>query len=101
MDHLTFSGSAYCGDFNSLLRDALKHLEDLGYNPGTVANYRNTWKEFRNFAKQCSETETFSTDMVQRFLESYGIFPEKPETGFTFRQRHVRNVMRGKCSRKR
>jgi site-specific recombinase XerD len=94
MDHLTFSGSAYCGDLDSLLRDALKHLEDLRYNSGTVANYRNTWKEFRNFTQQRSEAETYSTDMVQRFLDSYGISPEKAETGFTFRQRHVRNVMR-------
>lgn len=43
---------------------ALKHLKELGYSPGTVANYRNTWKVFQRFAQDREETETLSTDMV-------------------------------------
>ena len=94
MDHLSFSGSARCGGLDSLLMGALRHLEELGYSPGTVANYRNTWKEFQRFAQDRSETEAFSTDMVHQFLDSHGISSEKAEAGLTFRQRHVRTVMR-------
>jgi len=95
MDHLSFSGSAHCGGLDSLLMDALKHLEDLSYSPGTVANYRNTWKEFQRFTQARSETGVFSTDMVHQFLEIHGIFLEKAESSLTFRQRHMRTVMRG------
>ena len=94
MDHLSSSGSTGCGGLDALLLGALKHLEGLGYSPGTVANYRNTWKEFQRFAQDHSETEVFSTDMVHHFLESNGISSEEAEAGLTFRQRHVRNVMR-------
>lgn len=94
MDHLSFSGSAHCGGLDSLLMGALVHLEELGYSPGTVANYRNTWKEFQCFAQDRSETEAFSTDMVRQFLESHGISSEKAEVGLTIRQRHLRTVMR-------
>jgi site-specific recombinase XerD len=94
MDHLSFSSSARCRGMDSLLMGALKHLEDLGYNPGTIANYRNTWKEFQGFVQDRSGTEAFSTDMVHQFLDSHGISSEKAETGLTFHQRHVRTVMR-------
>lgn len=94
MDHINFSGSAHCGGLDSLLMGALKHMEDLGYAPGTIANYRNTWKEFQRFGQELSEAEAFSTDMVRRFLESRGISAEKAEAGLAFRQRHVRTVMR-------
>lgn len=94
MDHPSFSGSARCGGLDSLLMGALRHLEELGYSPGTVTNYRHTWEEFHRFAQDRSETQAFSTDMVRQFLESHGISSEKVEAGLTFRQRHVRNVMR-------
>jgi len=94
MDHLSLSGSTRCGGIDSLLIGALKHLEDLGYNSGTVANYRNTWKGFQRFAQDRSGTGAFFVDVVHQFLASYGISSEKAETGLTFRQRHVRNVMR-------
>lgn len=94
MDHLNSSGSARCGGIDSLLVDALKHLEELGYSPGTVANYRNTWKKFQRFAQDHEETETLSADMADQFLASYGISSEEAEAGLTFRQRHVRTVMR-------
>lgn len=94
MDHLSFSGSTRCGGLDSLLVNALKHLDGLGYSPGTVANYRNTWKEFQRFAQDREETEALSTDMVHQFLASYGISSEEVEASLTFRQRHVRTVMR-------
>ena len=94
MDHLIFQGSARCGGLDSLLVDALKHLEKLGYSTGTVANYRNTWKEFRCFAQVIEKKETFFTDMVDQFLSSYGITSGEAEAGLTFRQRQVRTVMR-------
>ncbi len=94
MDHLSFSGSAHSVGLDSLLMGGLKHLEELGYSPGTVANYRNTWREFERFAQDRSGSEAFSTDMVHQFLDSHGISPEKAEEGLAFRQRHVRTVMR-------
>lgn len=94
MDHLSFSGSTRCGGLDSLFVNALKHLEELGYSPGTVANYRNTWKEFQRFAQDREETGPLSRDMVHQFLASYGISSEEMEEGLTFRQRHVRTVMR-------
>jgi site-specific recombinase XerD len=94
MDQLSFSGTTGCGGLDSLVVGALKHLEELGYSPGTVANYRNTWKEFQRFAQDRSETEAFSTDMVHQFLDSHGISSEEAEASLTFRQRQVRTVMR-------
>jgi len=94
MDHLGFSGSTRCGGLASLIMGALKHLEELGYSSGTVTNYRNTWNEFQCFAQDRSKTEDFSTDMVHQFLENHGISSEQAEAGLTFRQRHVRTVMR-------
>jgi hypothetical protein len=66
----------------------------LGYSSGTVANHRNTWKEFQRFAQDREGTEALSMDMVHQFLASYGISSAEAEAGLTFRQRHVRTVMR-------
>lgn len=94
MDHFSFASSSHCRKIDSLLMGALKHLEALGYSPGTVANYRNTWKEFQRFAQDRPGAEAFSTDLIHQFLDSHGISSEKVEAGLTFRQRHVRTVMR-------
>jgi len=80
--------------FDGLIADALKHLEVLGYAPGTLANYRNVWTVFAQFAEKEAESESLSTDLVQRFLEHRGIPTNQTETELTFHQRHIRTVMR-------
>ena len=53
------------------------------------------WKEFLHFAQTHSDSNEFSTDLARQFLESSGISAEGVETDLTFRQRHIRTVMRG------
>jgi hypothetical protein len=67
-----FSFSPRFGRLAALTKNAVKHLEDLGYKRGTIGNYRFAWKEFLQFAHDNSE-DVFSTDLVRRFLESCGI----------------------------
>jgi site-specific recombinase XerD len=90
---MTTSNSTHSG-FGSLIPDALKHLEELGYAPGTLANYRNVWTAFVQFAEKKARSEKFTTDLVQRFLEHRGIPADRTETQLTFHQRHIRTVMR-------
>ena len=44
--------------FDGLIADALKHLEVLGYAPGTLANYRNVWTGFDEFAAKEAKSES-------------------------------------------
>jgi site-specific recombinase XerD len=78
---------------DSVIVNAVMQLENLGYRRRTIENYRYTWKEFSQFAMEHSEMKTFSTDLVCQFLENHGIATDKVETGLTFRQCHIRNVM--------
>jgi hypothetical protein len=77
-----------------LVAHALNHLESLGYAARTLANYRNVYEAFLRFAEQEAETEDLSTALVQRFLEHHEIPADWTESQLTFRQRHVRTVMR-------
>jgi site-specific recombinase XerD len=81
------------GELDAIIQSAVKQLVRLGYQPGTIKNYMRTWNEFSLFAKGYPKKETFSTNLVCQFLESYGIFSDKVETGLTFRQQNSRNVM--------
>jgi integrase/recombinase XerD len=78
---------------DSLINNAIKHLETMGYKPGTIRNYRYTWNEFSQFASKNSEQNKFLTDLVSQFLNSFGIYPDEVQTGLIFRQLHIRNVM--------
>jgi site-specific recombinase XerD len=78
---------------DSLINNAVKHLETMGYKPGTIRNYRHAWNEFSQFASENSEQNKFSTDLVSQFLNSYRIYPDEVQAGLTFRQLHIRNVM--------
>ena len=93
MNTISVSASTCCRGLDSLITCAINHLECLGYKRGTIGNYRYTWKKFSEFALENSGDKTFSTDLVCRFLESCGISSCEVETGLTFRQRHIRNVM--------
>jgi site-specific recombinase XerD len=79
---------------DDLVGHALNHLEGLGYAAGTLTNYRNVYEAFLRFAEQEAETESLSTELVQRFLEHHKIPAVWTETRLTFHQRHVRTVMR-------
>ena len=86
--NLTHSG------FAGLIAHALKHLQDLEYASGTIANYSHVWTEFAQFVEKEAESERLSTDLVRRFLEHRGIPADRTETQLTFHQRHIRTVMR-------
>lgn len=90
---MTITDSLHDG-LDSLITDALRHLEDLGYAPGTLANYRYVWTEFHRFARKGMEKERLSTDLVRRFLEERGIPADRAQTDLNFYQRHIKNVMR-------
>ena len=92
MNAISVSESTCCRGIDSLIESAVKSLENLGYKRGTIRNYRYTWKEFCQFALENSGDKTFSTDLVCKFLKSFGISSDKVEIGLTFRQRHIRNV---------
>ena len=81
-------------EIDVLVSDALKHLEDLGYAPGTLANYRNVWTAFAQYAQKEAEGESLSTNLVQRFLAYRGIPTHQPDKPLSFHQRHIRTVMR-------
>jgi len=80
---------------DSLVIEARDHLESLGYQPGTMDNYQYVWDEFLRFAQTQPDANTFSIDLVDRFLKSCGISEGSEETALTFRQRHKKIVMRG------
>jgi site-specific recombinase XerD len=82
-----------CKGLDEIIVCAVRHLENLGYRRRTIENYRYTWKEFSQFTLKSSKERMFSTNLVSQFLESCGISSDKVETGLTFRQRHIRNVM--------
>lgn len=90
---MTTPNSTHSG-LDGLIADALKHLEDLGYAPGTLANYRNVWTAFVQFAEKEAQSERLSTKLVQWFLGHQGIPSDRTETQLTFYQRHIRTVMR-------
>lgn len=81
------------GELEAVIKNAIKQLEKLDYRPGTIQNYRRTWKAFSLFAMESSAEKTFTTDLVCQFLESNGIFANKVDTDLSFRQQHIRNVM--------
>ena len=80
-------------EVNSLINNAVKHLETIGYNAGTIRNYCYAWNEFFKFVSENSNQNKFSTDLVSQFLHTFGIYPDEVQTDLTFRQRHIRNVM--------
>ncbi len=90
---MTISNSTY-SELGDLVADALKHLEDLNYTSGTLANYRNIWTAFAQFAEKEAEGEKLSTDLVQRLLEYRGIPANPTATQISFYQRHIKSVMR-------
>ena len=79
---------------DGVIANALRHLEGLGYAPGTLANYRNVWAAFLRFAGKGPGSQGLSTALVQRFLEHRGIPADRAETQLTFHQRHIRTIMR-------
>lgn len=85
--------STCCRGLDTIIANGIKELEKLGYSSGTIQNYRHTWNKFSLFMVDKSDEKDFLTDHVTQFLESCGIFSDKVETGLTFRQRHIRNVM--------
>jgi hypothetical protein len=46
--------SAFHGELEAVIKNAIKQLEKLGYRPITVQNYSRTWKEFSLFAMENS-----------------------------------------------
>ena len=53
--------------------DALIYLERLGYAPGSLRHYRDTWRRLRRFASDSELPDEFSEDLAERFLASRGI----------------------------
>ena len=57
-----------------VVADALRHLEELGYCPGTLRKYRTAWRKLLRFA-QASNSRVLSPDLTSRFLVRQGIRP--------------------------
>ena len=77
-----------------LVKDALSHLESLGYRPDTRYAHQKTWNAFRRFAEKESSEDKLSTALVQKYLESRGICPDEPEKQISDYKRHIRAAMR-------
>lgn len=77
-----------------LVKDALSHLESLGYRPDTRYAYQKTWNAFRRFAEKELSEDKLSTALVQKYLESRGIRPDEPERQISDYKRHIRAAMR-------
>lgn len=78
---------------NDLVADALTHLKELGYTEGTVTHYKGWWNGFIRFATEHGDDNSFSTEMVERYLEHRGVSTQA-EHRLTSNQRHVRLAMR-------
>ena len=83
-------------ELERLVAEALKHLQNLGYQTGTIGNYRYACEEFLHFARVHRGADAFSTDLVRQYLEHCGLSAEGEGTNeeLSFRQRHIRTVMR-------
>jgi hypothetical protein len=73
-------------NIESLISNAAKHLESLGYKQRTIKNYQYVWDEFVHFVQKNSDKEIFSIGLVVQFLNSHGI-TDNIESNMTFRQR--------------
>ena len=61
--------NGYSLHWQNLIDGALKYLQLLGYHPGTIIDYRTTWKKLARF----SGKRTFSERVCNRFLAYYGL----------------------------
>lgn len=78
---------------SELVADASEHLKKHGYTEGTVRNYLGRWRGFIAFANAAGKAESFSTDIVDKFLESRGISNEL-HVQLTSSQTDIRLAMR-------
>ena len=76
-----------------LIADASEHLKKHGYTEGSVRNHFGRWRGFLAFANAGGKSECFSTDIVDKFLESRGITNE-PHIQLTSSQSDIRLSMR-------
>src|SRR5438132_1886356 len=72
MNRSTQSPPASLSPLEELVTRALRHLQDLGYSPETLDNYRWVWRAFARFC-QAKGVTGFSEPLVQPFLEARGV----------------------------
>jgi integrase len=77
MNRSTQSQPVSPSPLEELVTRALRHLQDLGYSPKTLVNYRWVWRGFARFC-QAKGVTCFSEQLVKPFLEARRVEVDRP-----------------------
>lgn len=71
---------------SQLISDALQQLVKLDYSRRSIRRYRVIWQHLSDFARQNSLGDKLSTELMDSFIATYKVHPDKSALGW---QKHI------------